>query len=105
MSGNKNLLGPFSSEIGEMDKTKYGKIADKVINDFYSKKCIEEVAENSGTNQTYPIKKGANNKSSFDTGSFIGGMVLIVVFNVLCFLGVRYYKKRELQQNFNYLPW
>ena len=105
MYGNEQHFGPFDSEIREEDRNKYGMIADRVIDDFEGKKCKEIVAENSGTNQTYPIQDGVNNESSFDTGSFIGGMVLIVVFNVLCVLGVRYYKKRELQSNYSYLPW
>ena len=105
MYGNEQHIGPLDSEIREEDRNKYGMIADRVIDDFEGKKCKEIVAENSGTNQTYPIQNGVNNESSFDTGSFIGGMVLIVVFNVLCVLGVRYYKKRELQSNYSYLPW
>ena len=115
MSGNAKLFGPFASQISEENKTKYGMIADQVMDDFEGKKCKGIVAENSGTNQTHPNQNGAttngattngdNNVSSFDMGSFIGGMVLVVVFNVICIFGVRYYKKRELQLNYNFLPW
>ena len=105
MHGNQTLFGPFASQMREEDKTKYGMITDQVINDFEGKRCKRIVAENSGTNQTYPNQNGANMVSSFDIGSFIGGMVLVVIFNVICVFGVRYYKKRELQLNYNFLPW
>ena len=48
--GNQKLFGPVASNIREEDKSKYGMIADNLIDDFESKKCQERVAKNSGTN-------------------------------------------------------
>lgn len=50
------------------------------------------------------IQNGACNESSFDIGSFIGGMVLAIVLSVICVFGVRYYKMRG-SRNYNYLLW
>merc|ERR1712224_290081 len=50
------------------------------------------------------IQNGACNESSFDIGSFIGGMVLVIVLSVICVFGVRYYKMRG-SRNYNYLLW
>ena len=50
------------------------------------------------------IQNGAYHESSFDIGSFVGGMVLVIVFNVICVFGVRYYKMRG-SRNYNYLLW
>jgi hypothetical protein len=40
----------------------------------------------------------------FHLGSFIGGMALIIVLNVICILGIRFYKGRG-SRNYNYLLW
>merc|ERR1712165_466058 len=50
------------------------------------------------------IQNGAYKESSFDIGSFIGGAVLVIVFNVICVFGVRYYRMRG-SRNYNYLLW
>jgi len=50
------------------------------------------------------IQNGEYKESSFDIGSFIGGAVLVIVFNVICVFGVRYYRMRG-SRNYNYLLW
>jgi len=50
------------------------------------------------------LQKGVYTQSSFSIGSFIGGMALIIVLNVICVLGIRFYKARG-SRNYNYLLW
>lgn len=49
-------------------------------------------------------QNGLCTQSSFHVGSFIGGMVLILVLNVICVFGIRFYNARG-SRNYNYLLW
>ena len=49
-------------------------------------------------------QNGSCCQSSFHVGSFIGGMVLILILNVICVLGIRFYNARG-SRNYNYLLW
>ena len=50
------------------------------------------------------VQNGAYSQSSFSVGSFVGGMALIIVLNVICVFGIRFYKARG-SRNYNYLLW
>jgi len=71
---------------------------NKVISDDLklSSRIIKEKAD--------LIQNGVYPQGSFDVGSFIGGMVLIIVLNVVCVFGIRFYKARG-SRNYNYLLW
>ena len=47
---------------------------------------------------------GVLNESSFHVGSFIGGMVLIILLNVIIIFGIRFYNARG-NRSYNYLLW
>ena len=49
-------------------------------------------------------QNGLCSQSSFHVGSFIGGMVLILILNVICVFGIRFYNARG-SRNYNYLLW
>lgn len=76
----------------------------------YNQNISQEIETNFGksndilTKKADLIQNGACNESSFDIGSFIGGMVLAIVLSVICVFGVRYYKMRG-SRNYNYLLW
>ena len=47
---------------------------------------------------------GAINSSSFHVGSFVGGMILVLMLNVIIVFGIRFYNARG-NRNYNYLLW
>ena len=79
-----------------------GKNENQKINQEVGK--ILKKSERLLTEKADLIQNGAYNESSFDIGSFIGGMVLAIVLSVICVFGVRYYKMRG-SRNYNYLLW